>query len=56
MAEGFRYMLLGLVRLRTFRLSERLRRCNINTGICARAGGADVSLRDVTIAGDGKQG
>ena len=25
-------------------------RCNINTGVRARGGGADVSLRDVTIA------
>ena len=32
-----------------------LLRCNINTGIHARAGGADVSLRDVTIALDGKR-
>ena len=32
-----------------------LLRCNINTGVRARAGGADVSLRDVTIARDGKR-
>ena len=48
MAEGFRFMPLGLVRLRTFRL--RLLRCNINTGVHERACGANVSLRDVTIA------
>ena len=36
MTEGFRFMSLGLVRLRTFRRS--------------RARGANESLRDVTIA------
>ena len=30
--------------------------CNINTGVDASAGGADVLLRDVTIARNGKQG
>ena len=52
MTEGFRFMPLGLVRLRTFQLSAwitQLLRCNINAGVRARAGGADVSLRDVTI-------
>ena len=29
--------------------------CTINTGVHGRAGGADVSLRDVTIAQDGKR-
>ena len=43
-------MPLGLVRLRTFRLSAWLLRCNINAGVHARTHGADVSLRDVTIA------
>ena len=33
-----------------------LLRCNINTGVHACAGGANVSLRDVTISRDGKQG
>ena len=33
-----------------------LLRCNINTGVHAHSGGADMSLRDVTIARDGKQG
>ena len=32
-----------------------LLRCNINASVHARAGGADVSLRDVTIARDGKR-
>ena len=32
-----------------------LLRCNINTGVRAPTGGADVSLRDVTIAQDGKR-
>ena len=49
MAEGFRFMPLGLVRLRTIQLSACVR-CNINTGVRARTGGADVSLRDVTMA------
>ena len=55
MAEVFRFTPLGLVRLRTFRLSNELVRCNINTGVHARAHRADVSLRDVTIARDGKR-
>ena len=51
MAEGFRFMPLGLVRLRSFRLSAMgLLRCNINTGVRACTGEANVSLRDVTIA------
>ena len=33
-----------------------LLRCNIDTGVHADARGADVSLRDVTIARDGKRG
>ena len=33
-----------------------LLRCNINTSVHARARGAGVSLRDVTIARDGKRG
>ena len=32
-----------------------LLRCNIKTGVHAYARGADVSLRDVTIARDGKR-
>ena len=44
MAEGFHFMPLGLVRLRTFRLSATL------TQVFTRMGGAGVSLRDVTIA------
>ena len=47
MAEGFRFMPLCLVRLRTFRmgyLGETLMQ------VFTSAGGADVSLRDVTIA------
>ena len=36
MAEGFRFMPLGLVRLRTFRLCAWLLRCNINAGVQAR--------------------
>ena len=39
MAEGFRF---GSV--------HGLLRCNINAGVHARASGADVLLRDVTIA------
>ena len=35
---------------------HRLLRCNINTGVHARTGRADISLRDVTIAQDGKRG
>ena len=50
MAEGFHFMPLGLVRLRTFCLSALVIWCNINTGVHARTDGADVSLRDVTIA------
>ena len=46
MAEGFRFMPLGLVRLRTL---HGLLRCNINTGVHACTHGADVSLRDHTI-------
>ena len=33
-----------------------LLRCNINTGVHAHASRADVSLRDFTIARDGKRG
>ena len=56
MAEEFRFMPLGLVRLRTFWLSRGLVRCNINTGVHVEgARRADVSLRDVTIALDGKR-
>ena len=51
MAEGFRFMLLGLVRLRTFRV-----RCKLDAGVNACACRADVSLRDVTIARDEEQG
>ena len=43
MAEGFRFMPLGLVRLRTFRLSATW------TQVFMRACGADVSFRDVKI-------
>ena len=52
MAEGFRFMPLGLVRLITFRLSTwGLVRCKFERR-CSRAcaGGANISLRDVTIA------
>ena len=45
MAEGFRFMPLGLARLRAFRLGATL------TQVFTRVqGGANVSLRDVTIA------
>ena len=50
MAEGFRSMPLGLVTLRTFRLSARVYLGATLTQVFTRAGGADVSLRDVTIA------
>ena len=49
MAEGFRFMLLGLG-WEPFGSVHGLLRCNINSGVHARACGADVSLRDVTIA------
>ena len=45
MAEGFRFMPLGLVRLRTFRLSSRLLWCNINAGVQARARSGRVIQR-----------
>ena len=47
MAEGFCFMPLGW---EPFRSVNGLLRCNINTGVHARAGGANVSLRDVTMA------
>ena len=49
MAEGFRfiYLVLGLVRLRTFRLSAWVRCKHERRCSCTR--GADVSFRDVTI-------
>ena len=56
MAEGFRFMPLGLVRRRTFRQVHGLLRCNINTIIHAHARRAEVSLRDVTIAQMGNGG
>ena len=43
-------MPLGLVRLRTFRLSVGLLRCNINAGVYVHAREADMSLKDVMIA------
>ena len=43
-------MPLGLVRLRTFRLSAWVTQCNINAGVHVPACGANVSLRDVTRA------
>ena len=49
MAEGFRFMPLGLVRLRTFRLSAWLTSVQ-HKHRCSRVRGADLSLRDVTIA------
>ena len=48
MAEGFRFIPLGLVRLRTFRLMGYLGATL--TQVFTRAGGPDVSLRDVIIA------
>ena len=48
MAEGFCFMPLGLVRLRTFQCMGYLGATF--TQVFTRAGGADVSLRDVTIA------
>ena len=48
MAKGFRFIPFGSV--------HGLLRCNINTSVHARTCGADVSLRDVTIARDGKRG
>ena len=44
MAERFRFMLFGLVRLRT------LAQCMCYLDVHARAGGADVSLRDAIVA------
>ena len=54
MAEGFRFLPLGLVRLRTFRLSTWV--TYINTGVHARSHRADTSLRGVTIDRNGKRG
>ena len=52
MAKGFRFMPLGLVRLRTFQLSTWVR-CKLDAGVNAGARGrTKVSLRDVTIARD----
>ena len=50
MAEGFRFMPLGLVRLRIFRLSAWVTLGATLTQVFTRVGGTDVSLRDVTIA------
>ena len=50
MAEGFRFMPLGLVRLRTFRFQCMSYLGATLTQVFMRAAGADVSLRDVTIA------
>ncbi len=55
MAEGFCFMPLGLVRLRTFRLSDGLLRCNINTGVLARARSGRVTQR-CHNSPDGKRG
>ena len=55
MVEGFRFMPLGLVRLRTFRLSTWVR-CNLDAGSNACAHRAYMSLRDVTIAWDDETG
>ena len=41
---------------RSSALSNTWLRWNINIGVYANASGADVSLRDVTIARDGKRG
>ena len=49
MAKGFCFMLLGLVRLRTFRLSAWVTSGQHKPQVFTRADGADVSLRDVTI-------
>ena len=56
MAEGFRFMPLGLVRWEPFGPVRGLLGCNINTGVHAHVRKADVSLRDVTIARDEKRG
>ena len=51
MAEGFRFMLLGFVRLRTFQLL----RCNINAGVHARPKSGRVTQR-CHNSPDGKRG
>ena len=57
MAVGFRFMPLGLVRLRTFRLSALGYLGATLTQVFVRVRGADVSLRDVAIeTRDGKRG
>ena len=48
MAKGFRFMPLGLIRLRTFQSMGYLGATLTQVLTCGR--GADVSLRDVTIA------
>ena len=53
MAEGFRFMPLGLVRLRTFRLG--LLSCNINAGVHARGRNGRVTQR-CHNSPDGKRG
>ena len=49
MAEGFRFMPLGLVRLRAFRLSAWVTWVQ-HWCRCSRVGGVDMSLRGVTVA------
>ena len=56
MAEGFRFMPLDLVRLRTFSVQCMGYLSATLTQVFMRARGADMSLRDGTIAWDGKQG
>ena len=56
MMEGLRFMPLDLVRLRTFCSVHGLLRCNINIGVHMCARGANISLRDVTIAQMGNGG
>ena len=53
MAEGFRFMPLGLVSWEPFGSAHRSVKCKLEHR-CWRACGADVSLRDVTIAQMGK--
>ena len=55
MAEGFRFMPLGLVRLRTFGSVHGLLRCNINTGVYMHARSGRVTQR-CHNSPDGKRG
>ena len=55
MAEGFRFMPWVYLGWEPFSSAHGLVKCNINTGVHACARRADLSLREVTIARDGKR-